>query len=128
MKVYTDYCEFFKKVGILCDLKYSYGINLSPCSGASGFFLPHRLNELKAYVEKHPEYHIISKLKNRIFFNKPVDNCKGYLLGEGDKNPDIVYAGVTDLMSQFDNELLWNDDAYASDPFKLRKNKRFTNL
>ncbi len=105
MKICKTYREFFYKVGILVDLKYSYGIDLEPCWGVVGFFKQHRLEELLAFVEKYPEYHIVSELGNNIFFNKVIQNRFGYFLAEGDQDPEIVYLGVIDPVRDFDYEV-----------------------
>lgn len=126
VKVLYDYDEFWNKVGLLIDLKYSYGIDLDPCYGLLGLFKPHRLPELQKYVEEHPEYHIISEMNNDIFINHTVEHCFGFYLGEGDKDPEIMYVPKYDKVFAFDIETHWNDDSYWLDPFKLRKNKRPT--
>lgn len=108
------------------NLKHSYGVDLEPCWGPCGLFRPERLAQLTEYIEKHAEYHIISQLKNDVCLNKPISNCLGYFLGDGDKDPEIIYAGVCDPVRQFDVEPLLFDDACASDPFKLLKNKSFS--
>lgn len=122
-RVYRDIKEFYSKVGLLVDLKYSHGLDIEPCWGVVGLFKPHRLDELNQFVEKNSNLHIISMLENRIFLNKSIQNCYGYFLGEGDKDPEIIYAGISDKVRAFDIETHWDDDSYWLDPFKLRKHK-----
>ena len=123
MKILQDYSKFWNKVGLLADLKNSYGIDLEPCWGILGLFKPHRLSELKKYVEEHPEYHIISKLENDMMINKIIDNSIGYFLAEGDKDPEIMYVEQIDPIEYFDFETHFYDDSRWLDPLKLRKNK-----
>lgn len=104
MKVFLDIGEFNRKVGLLRDIQYSHGIDLEPCWGVLGLFKPHRLNELKEYIEKHPEFHIISATSEWVYFNKVLENCFGYFLGEGDKDPDIIGAITSDPVRDFDIE------------------------
>jgi len=104
MKVFLDIEEFNKKVGLLRDIQYSHGIELEPCWGVLGLFKPHRLNELREYIEKHPEYHIISTTKNWVYFNRVIENCCGYFLGEGDKNQEHIGSIASDPVRNFDIE------------------------
>lgn len=104
MKIFLDIMEFHRKVGLLRDIKYSHGIDLEPCWGLVGLFDPHRLNELKEYIEKHPEYHIISAASEWVYFNKILENCFGYYLGDGDKNPEYIGAITSDPVRNFDIE------------------------
>lgn len=126
LKILHGYFEFRHRVGLLFDLKDSHGIDLEPCWGVLGLFEKHRLPELKTYIENHPEYHIISSLNNLMFLNQPIENCFGYFLGEGDKDPDLMYVPEVDPIGNFDFEARFNDDSNWLDPLKLRKNKRFT--
>lgn len=126
MKVLHDYGEFFRKVGLLCDLKYSYGIDLEPCWGVLGLFKPHRLPELKKYIEEHPEYHIISEIDDSVILNRLINNSFGYYLAEGDKDPELTYVPYVDPVEYFDYETHFNDDSRWLDPLKLRKNKGFS--
>lgn len=121
MKLIKNLHEFYEKVGFLIDIQYSHGIPLEPCWGVLGLFKPHRLPELMAFVEKNPEYHIISMLENFVYLNKIISNCYGYYLGEGDKDPEIVYGQISDELGAFEYEEKCNDPRYCWDPFNLNK-------
>lgn len=123
MKLIKTFHEFIEKVGLLTDIQYSHGIPLEPCWGVLGLFEKHRLKELKEFIEKFPEYHIISTTEKFVYFNREMTDFFGYYLGEGDKDPEIIYAEMSDEEGSFDFEEKWKNSEYCWDPFNLKKHR-----
>ena len=91
MKITNDSLEFRLRAGLLRDLDFAL-MDITPTTQL-GFFARTRLAELLTFCRSNPEYHIISFLKhNSIKVNAVVEDASFYMLGQGDSDPELMYA------------------------------------
>ena len=91
MKITNDLREFRLRAGLLMDLDFAL-LDIVPTTQL-GLFARTRLGELQAFCRSNPEYHIVSFLKhNSIQVNAVVEGAGLYMLGQGDSDPEWMYA------------------------------------
>ncbi len=91
MKITNDPREFRLRAGLLMDLDFAL-LGITPTTQL-GFFSRNRLAELLAYCRNNPEYHIVSFLQDAPFkVNAVVEDAAFYMLGQGDSDPELMYA------------------------------------
>ena len=89
MKVLHNHSEFKNRTAPLADLDFAL-LDIVPDS-CTGIFYPRRLPELILFCQNNPEYHIMSFLGDTfIDVNAMVEKASFYLLGRGDKDPDLM--------------------------------------
>ena len=70
MKIFKDYIAFRNRIKPVRD---DFDLDIEP-DFMSGIFLPNRLDELKQYCLDHPEYHIMSIMKeSAVEVNNPIE-------------------------------------------------------
>lgn len=105
MKVIGNLKEFRRRTILVVDLDFEF-INITPNSRL-GIFNRERLSELVDFCKDNPEYHIISFLENGgVEINDAVEAAALYMLGRGDKDPDLMYVPRLSDDARADLEIL----------------------
>lgn len=79
--------EFFDRVGVLWIEDYE-GMPIMP--EMTSYFREHELPRLLRFVQEHPQYHVISCFPNDIMVNRFDSSAGSWLLGDGDRDPELV--------------------------------------
>jgi hypothetical protein len=79
--------EFYRRVGALFGEDYRdlpirpYGVSI---------FLAWELEKVHQFIKDNTEYHLISSFRGSVMLNRFVSHADGWLLGDGDADPNLV--------------------------------------
>lgn len=98
MKILSDIEEFNRRTRPLMDVDFAL-IDIVPTTRL-GFFSKGRLPELILFCQNNPEYHIMSTLKNTLIkVNTVIDMAAFYMLGQGERDPELMFLLYMDEKS-----------------------------
>ena len=89
VEVTDDYSDFMKRIGLLFGPRQMSVIGIPP-DEIWGTFWESSSSMLLAFCKENPTYHILTSTGPGRFENRYIPGQKFYLLGEGDKNPNLV--------------------------------------
>jgi len=89
-QVTNNFRHFWNRVGILRSLLRFAELDIEP-SSVTGAFDPQRVAEMTQFCRKHPEYHIVSLIRDGSYLNGFSANGSSYYLANGDRNPNLAF-------------------------------------
>lgn len=96
-----NYHNFMRRIGSLRFWDYEER-DLELCPDFGSMFEADELTKVLQLARLYPEYHIISAVQADLFVNFYVEGAAGFLLGEGDADPKLVF----DSYGVFDEHFL----------------------
>lgn len=112
LKTFRDIREFQTRTGVFRFFTVPI-LDIQPDMIGGCFFYP-RLGELIAYCAANSDLHIISCPGGDglpCLFNRVIDEASFYLLGDGDKDPNLACVPLYDLAEYLDLQVTkhWHD-------------------
>jgi hypothetical protein len=86
--IIDDPSEFHRRVGILWVDDYE-GMPIRPY--VASIFSEQELDQVHSFLVRHPEFHLISVFrKSGVMVNRFAVDADGWLLGDGDADPELT--------------------------------------
>lgn len=111
MRILTSYFEFAAEVKMILDSFRLHDMGLICSTSLAGFFIPLEVDDLIAFCQDNPSFHIVSGCTNGLVWNRYHPDGNVYNLAEGNPDPKMVL----DLRIEEDEILA---DIFLMEPWK----------